>query len=195
MVWSQLAGADALMVGGAGAHTVTRSYRFSDLLEELVRTAIARGVPFFGSCFGHHLLVQALGGRVVTDHDSGEVGTFDVELTEAGRRDPLLAGIPSRFAVQLGHHDRVDRLPVGLVELAASERCRHQILRLIGQPVYSTQFHSEMNEHHLAARLEMYRHTYLADRTRDQEISVAVRPSPWAELLLGRFLELYARSR
>ncbi len=191
LAWSWARGFDVVMVGGAGAHTVTASYPFSEALRETLLRLVDERRPLFASCYGHHALVDALGGLVVTDHATGEVGTFGVELTEAGRRDPLFAGLPSRFAVQLGHHDRVDRLPEGLVELAASERCPCQALRAPGRPIYSTQFHSEMTMIHMQARLIWYRDGYLAERATPDEVSRLLAPSDEAATLIRRFFDLY----
>lgn len=190
--WSRVRAFDVVMVGGAGAHTVTGSYPFTGPLNEVLRRLVEEGRPLFASCYGHHALVDALGGTIVTDHSTGEVGTFDVELTEAGRADPLFAGLPARFPVQLGHHDRVDRLPAPLVELAASDRCRFQALRAPGLPIYSTQFHSEMTVEHMTARLIWYRDGYLAERTTRQEVSGMLSPSAEAATLIRRFFELCA---
>lgn len=189
--WSRVESFAALFIGGAGAHSATREFEFTKPLGDVVLRWIEEGRPLFGSCWGHHFLVQVLGGRVVTDHATGEVGTFEIELTSSGRGDPLFEGFPRRFTAQLGHHDRVAELPAGCEELAFSRRCRHQVLRLSGRAVYGTQFHSEMNEDHLQARLMMYRDTYLEERTGASELSQSLRPSPHAELLLSRFLELY----
>lgn len=190
ITWSRVAGFRALVVGGAGSYSATQTYEFTCPLQDLIRQAVDSDMPFFGSCFGHHVLVRALGGSVVTDHRAGEVGTFEIELTAAGRRDPLLADFPDRFAAQLGHHDRVQTLAPGLVELAASERCRFQLLGMAGKAVYSSQFHAEMTDLHLLARLEMYRDTYLAERTSLDEVSSSLQPSPWADRLLRRFRAL-----
>jgi GMP synthase (glutamine-hydrolysing) len=170
--WSKVEAADVLFLGGAGAHSATREFDFTQPLGDVVLRWIDEGRPLFGSCWGHHFLVRMLGGEVVTDHATGEVGTLG-------------------FAAQLGHHDRVERLPTGCEELAFSNRCRYQVLRLDDRPVYGTQFHSEMNGSHLQARLMMYRDTYLEERTGKDELSATVRPSPHAERLLARFLDLY----
>ena len=191
LAWSRVRRFDVVMVGGAGAHTVTASYPFSEPLRDILRQLVDEGRPLFASCYGHHALVDALGGSVVTDPGAGEVGTFEVELTAAGRRDPLFAGLPPRFPVQLGHHDRVEHLPEPLVELAASDRCPFQALRVPGRPIYSTQFHSEMTVEHMAARLMCYRDSYLAERATPQEVSRLLAPSPEAESLIRRFFELY----
>lgn len=189
--WESVRGFDVVMVGGAGAHTVTVDYPFSVTLRETLLRLVEERRPLFASCYGHHALVDAMGGLVVTDHSTGEVGTFDIELTEAGRADPLFTGLPPRFAVQLGHHDRVDRLPEGLVELAVSDRCPFQALRAPDLPIYSTQFHSEMTVEHMAARLMFYRAGYLPDHATPEEVSRILAPSDEAALLFRRFFELY----
>ena len=191
LAWRRVRAFDAVMVGGAGAHTVTLEYPFSGRLAETLLRLVDEGRPLFASCYGHHALVQALGGRVVTDRTAGEIGTFEVELTAAGLADPLFAGLPRRFPVQLGHHDRVESLPDGLVELAASDRCRYQVLRAPGLPVYCTQFHSEMTVEHMIARLMLYRDSYLEERATRDEVSQLLRPSREAAVLVRRFVELY----
>ena len=191
LAWSQVRRFDVVMVGGAGAHTVTAAYPFSVALSDTLRRLVDEERPLFASCYGHHALVEALGGEVVTDPRTGEVGSFDVELTAAGRRDPLFAALPPRFPVQLGHHDRVARLPELLVELAVSDRCPYQALRAVGLPIYSTQFHSEMTVEHMVARLMYYRDSYLAERATAEEVSQLLVPSPEAATLIRRFFELY----
>ncbi len=39
--------------------------------------------------------IDALGGDVIHDPDNTEVGTFEVELTDAGRQDPLFGDLPA----------------------------------------------------------------------------------------------------
>lgn len=186
-------GADVVMIGGAGSHSVTESYPFTEPLSRLIRALVAEGRPLFGSCYGHQAIALALGGRVITDPDREEVGTFDLELTAEGRLDPLLAGLPDRFPVHLGHHDRIVELPPGVVELARTAACPNQVIRLAGQPVYGTQFHCEMTREQMATRLGMYRSEYLPEV--DPEIDLALRlgPTPHAESLLCRFLQASAR--
>jgi GMP synthase (glutamine-hydrolysing) len=58
--------------------------------------------------------------------------------------------------------------------------------------VYGTQFHSELDEHRLRERLQIYGRHYVADDTEHQRILDGLRPSPAADRLLRRFLELYA---
>jgi len=190
--FSDVADAHAVLIGGAGAYSVTEEHPFTAPLREVVERLVEDGRPVFGSCWGHQFLAAALGGRVVCDRSRAEVGTFPVRLTEAGRRDPLLAECPSDLWVQLGHNDHVDRLGPGFTELARSERSRHQVIRLADRPVYGTQFHSEMNEQRLRERLMVYLDRYVTDEAEYGRVLRGLRPSLDADRLLARFLELYA---
>jgi len=190
--WADVDPHDVLLIGGAGSHTVTREYDFTAPLAAVVRRWVREGRPFLGSCWGHQFLAWALGGAVITDHDRGEVGTFDIHLTEAGRRDPLLAGLPDTFPVHLGHHDVVSELPDGMVELAYSELGRNQVIRVAGLPIYGTQFHCEMTMARMSERLRMYSSEYLAGDDSEDHISDILRPAPDAEGLLCRFLAAVA---
>jgi len=188
--WRDVADADVVMVGGAGGHSVTQTHAFTAPLREVVARLVAEDRPFFGSCWGHQFLAQVLGGTVVTDVDRKEVGTFPIAITTEGRRDPLLADLPPTFAVQLGHNDHIADEPPGIRVLASTERSLHQLIRVDGKPVYASQFHSEMNDDDMRARLKMYPVGYLnPDEVATFEAGLA--PSPVADLLLDRFLTLY----
>lgn len=137
---------DAVMIGGAGAYSVTQTYVWTDALAELCRACADRAVPLFGSCWGHQFIARAFGGTVINDPERAEMGTHDVRLTEAGRADPLFGTLPERFGTQMGHHDRVAVLPPGATELAENDTAPYQAFRLDGLPIYGTQFHSELDE-------------------------------------------------
>ncbi len=183
-----LLGFDAVVIGGAGAHSVTEEYPFTAPLAASVAAMVAAGQPLFGSCWGHQFIAKALGGTVVTDLERKELGTFEIELTAEGERDPWLSGLPRRFGVQLGHHDRVVTLPEGGVELAASALCPNQAFRLRGAPVYGAQFHVELDRERMLDRASVYRDEYLADHGAMESLEQALRPSPESATLLRRFL-------
>ena len=180
----------AVIVGGAGAHSVTDEHPFTAPLGRLVRELTAAERTLFGSCFGHQFIAQALGGRVVIDAARSEIGTFDVELTEDGAADPWLAGLPRCFAAQLGHHDRVVDLPPGAIELARSERCPNQAFRLGATRVYGAQLHVELDPARMIARAGAYREDYPPDPEALGRLRRSLRPSPEASTLLRRFLAL-----
>ena len=135
---------DAVLVGGSGRFSVTDDApwlpRFFDFLGEVAEADF----PMFASCFGFQGLCVALGAPVRKDADHAEVGTYTLRLTEAGLKDPLFKALPDPFPAQLGHKDRAFELPAAAVLLAYSERCPFQAIRL-GERVYATQFHPELD--------------------------------------------------
>jgi GMP synthase (glutamine-hydrolysing) len=72
-----------------------------------------------------------------------EIGTVTVQLTEAGRRDPLFAWCGGgSFETQATHMDAVDPLPPSATLLASNENCAVQAFRL-SETVAGVQFHPE----------------------------------------------------
>jgi len=184
---------DALMMGGSGDFYVSKGDLpgFAGLLEVL-REVVEVGHPTFCSCFGFQCMVAALGGKIVHDPGSTEVGTFALELTEEGRRDPLLGTLPNEFLAQLGRKDRASLLPEGVYNLATSQSCPFQALRIPGKPIWATQFHPELDKETNLGRYLRYKDGYAEHLTAEerQEAMSTFRESPEACSLLPRFVEL-----
>jgi GMP synthase-like glutamine amidotransferase len=114
----------------------------------LLREAVAAGVPVLGACLGSQLLAAALGGRVYPAPPGPEVGLLPVELTDAGRADPVLGVLsPASLTVQW-HGDTFD-LPDGAELLASSPHSPNQAFR-VGDGVYAIQFHLEVTAEQIA---------------------------------------------
>ncbi|ANS79722.1 Glutamine amidotransferase class-I [Serinicoccus hydrothermalis] len=123
-------------------------------LTELVRRVVEADVPFLGACYGIGLLGMVCGGTVDRRYAEAPAAT-PIRLTEAGRADPLLAGIPDPFHAIVGHKEACATLPAGAVLLASSAGCPTQMFR-IGRHVYATQFHPELDADSLEHRLRIY---------------------------------------
>ncbi|EMA42827.1 type 1 glutamine amidotransferase [Halococcus saccharolyticus] len=106
-----------------------------DPLVEWVGTAVERGLPVLGVCFGHQVLAAALGGTV-EDMGSYEIGYRDVEVGD----DPLFAGVESPATVFTTHSDTVTELPPGAEQIAANDYGVHGFR--VGHAV-GVQFHPE----------------------------------------------------
>jgi GMP synthase-like glutamine amidotransferase len=110
-----------------------------------IREAVSeRNMPYFGFCLGHQLLADALGGTCERMAEA-EVGILDIDLNQAGKTDPLMAGMPSRFKALQWHGVAVTRLPDGATALASSPVCAVQAMRL-GDRAWGIQYHVEMTE-------------------------------------------------
>ena len=186
-------GYDALMVGGSGDYYVSDGNlpHFESFLG-LLREVVAAGHPTFASCFGYQSIVEALGGEILKDVSNTEVGTYVLTLTNDGRADELFGLLPDRFNAQLGRKDRAVRHPDGIPNLASSEACPFQALRIRGAPIWATQFHPELDRATNADRYLHYLEGYAAHMS-DEDKSNALdrfRDSPETSGLLRRFVEL-----
>lgn len=125
-------------------------------LSRLLDDIVAQDKPFLGACYG----VGTLGAHqgAIVDRTYGEPpGTGHIELTDAGRADPLCAGLPDTFDAFLGHKEAVRELPSHAVLLATSGPCPVQMFR-VKENLYATQFHPELDSSGLIERLQEYRH-------------------------------------
>lgn len=106
----------------------------------LLRKIIELDIPYLGICLGAQLLARALGASV-KQHTITEIGFFDVQLTEAGKADPLYAGLPGYQKVFHWHEDIFD-LPQGAIHLATSKNTANEAFRY--RRAYGIQYHIEL---------------------------------------------------
>ena len=106
-------------------------------------SAADKGVAVLAVCFGHQLVGEVLGGRVVENPLGVEVGTVDVTLTEKGKRDPLFKGLPFELNVQASHGFVVSKLPPDVELLASNHNTEIQSFAY-GNCLRAVQFHPEV---------------------------------------------------
>lgn len=126
-----------------------------DKMKPVIKYLIKKDKPTLGMCLGHQLIADVMGGSVEIDKEQAETGIGTIALTEEGTKDPLLSEFGPTFHAILGHKASVTRLPDGAVHLATTEKHGLQAFRL-GQNIYGTQFHPELNLQGLEERLNMY---------------------------------------
>jgi GMP synthase (glutamine-hydrolysing) len=153
----------------------------------------ARTTPVLGVCFGHQLLARALGGRVERHPGGPESGTTIIELTDAGRADPLFATLPSRVAVQQGHEDHVPDLPPGAVLLATNAHTPVQAFAH-GSHIRAVQFHPEFTAERNRAFVEAEREALEAARPGLADAALAsIKETPEASRLLANWVNAYVK--
>jgi GMP synthase (glutamine-hydrolysing) len=146
------------------------------------------GKPFLGVCYGHQILGRALGGKVARHPQGWEVGNTPVELTEAGRRSPLFAGLPQQISVLSSHADAVLDLPAGCDHTVRGGFTPIQGLEWKGL-LFGVQFHPETDPDTLrflwSVRRDAWRGrvSFNLDRQLDE-----MTPTPQAAQILTNFV-------
>lgn len=161
-------------------------------LRPLLDEVVDRDFPFFGACYGIGTLGVHQGG--VVDRTFGEpVSCVTIELTTAGRADPLLAGLPESFAAFVGHKEACRVLPPGAVLLASSWACPVQMFRM-KRNLYATQFHPELDVAGIVTRVRVYQHAGYFPPHEVDALIARLTPAVVTEpgRLLGNFVARYA---
>ncbi|MBA2954931.1 glutamine amidotransferase [Nocardioides sp. MAH-18] len=162
-------------------------------LHDLATRVVDADFPFLGACYGIGVLGTLRGG-VVDRHHAEPISAREITLTDAGRADRLLGTMPPTFDAFLGHKEAVRRLPAGAVLLASSADCPVHAFRL-GDNVYATQFHPELDIDGLVLRIDTYRHHGYFDPPEQAEALMEMARASHVEhptRLLARFVELFS---
>ena len=122
-------------------HGVYEDLEWIRRAEQFVREASAAGKVLIGGCFGHQLIAQALGGKVVKSDKGWGLGVHTHPLL---KREAWMEGGPDRPNVVVSHQDQVVQAPDGAVVLAGTEFCPNAMLR-IGDRILTFQGHPEMS--------------------------------------------------
>lgn len=122
-------------------------------LKAFLRRAVEAGTPVVGICFGHQILAEAFGARVVKSDRGWGVGPhrYETVAAESWMQPPLPA-----FTLNAMHQDQVETLPDGARVLASSPFCPYAALAY-GDNAISIQPHPEFDNAYEAALLELRR--------------------------------------
>lgn len=112
--WSDLAG--VITLGGPMSASDESTYPFLKTEKGFLRDAVDRDVPVLAICLGSQILAEALGGQS-TAGPVLEWGQIRIELTDEGKRDPVLAGFEGEH---FSFHSDTWSLPPGATLLASS---------------------------------------------------------------------------
>jgi GMP synthase (glutamine-hydrolysing) len=168
--------------------------RFEAELRALYDQIFAADHPYLGSCYGLGSVVSYAGGEVSTARYAEAVGLTTIHLNEQAEADPLLAGLPTRFAGFVGHKEACQGVPAGGVLLASSAACPVQIVRF-RQNIYATQFHVELDAPGISLRIQYYKdHGYFEPATAQTLIeTVQGVEAPVPHQILRRFVDQHRR--
>lgn len=156
-----------------------------------VKQIIDTDKPCFAICYG--LEAVACATNTPLTHDFAETaGAIDLFMTDEGKKDSLLTDLPNTFRGFVGHHESLRDVPSGATLLVNSKTCPVEMFRL-GQHVYATQFHPEMDVAVMNVRIDVYKDAgyfapggaeALKEKIKDEQITVPME-------ILKRFVERY----
>jgi GMP synthase (glutamine-hydrolysing) len=116
-----------------------------------IEAALHEEIPILGICLGIQCLVKAGGGKVMKAPVK-EIGFLDpdgnpfrIDLTPAGRKDPLFSGLGNSFPVFQLHGETVELAASGMELLATGKHCPAQAVR-VGKNAYGLQCHFELTD-------------------------------------------------
>lgn len=189
----QLDSFDALVVSGS-PHSAFEELPWIAPLERLLRRTVEEEtIPVLGVCFGHQVLAQACGGKVVRNPRGREMGTICVEKAPHAQEDELLGPLGEMFHMQATHRDTVAEAPAGAVVFGRSSLDECQSFRL-GQ-AWGVQFHPEVTAPLMRMYLRARDALLRAEGYDPDELHAAVRDTPEGPALLARFAGVARRAR
>jgi len=115
---------------------------------EFAKLLMNSGAASWGSCWGIQLAALVGGGEVALNPRGREWGIArGIELNDAARTSPMLAGKPEKFDAFIMHLDEVTRLPEGTVSLGGNDHSSIQaaVVEDGDACFWSTQYHPEYN--------------------------------------------------
>ena len=187
----ELDAVDVVLLGGSGDYSVARGGPWLGAALDAMVGLYETSKPTFASCWGFQAMARALGGEVVTDHERAEVGATWMQLTSAGREDPVFGPMSDRFQAISGHEDIVTALPTEATLLASSDLVRNEAFCFADKPIYCTQFHPELNREGLLDRMRKYpAYIPLAGASTLEELAAITPETTEAEGLLRRFMDV-----
>lgn len=171
---------DAYIITGSAAG-VHDGDSWIGALKEFVQNASGHSA-MVGVCFGHQLMAEAFGGRVVKSRQGWGIGLHRYELRA---RAPWMDDVSS-IAVPVSHQDQIVEAPADAEVLAGSGFTAYGILAYPQRRAISLQCHPEFPPEYAAALIELRRNSMFSAELADRALDTLRESNDRA--LIGRWL-------
>lgn len=148
---------------------VNDNYSWVDELEQFVAALDRDKKKFVGICFGHQMLVKALGGKVAVSDRGWAVG---ISFNRVDVQKSWMSPGQETLNLVVSHHDQVLQLPQGIEVLASSDFCPYYMLQY-GNHMMSVQGHPEFSKAYSSALMDKRANLIPAPRIRAGKASLA----------------------
>jgi GMP synthase (glutamine-hydrolysing) len=110
------------------------------LTEDFFRYVKDNNIPVLGICYGLHLIIHQLGGKI-KPYTKKEYGKTELEILNPGK---LLDSLNVKETVWMSHGDQVETMPQGFEILARTATCPIAAYGNEDLKLYGVQFHPEV---------------------------------------------------
>jgi GMP synthase-like glutamine amidotransferase len=125
------------------------------------------GAALVGVCFGHQLMAEAFGGKVIKSPKGWGIGLHAYAVQSV---EPWMETV-ARLSAPASHQDQVVVAPPGARVVAASAFTPYGMLAWDDQPAISIQLHPEFEPAYAKALIEARRGSLYADGQADQAVA------------------------
>lgn len=126
-----------ILSGGPSSVYETNSPKIPESLFEFI---ISKRIPILGICYGFHLIIYQLGGKIHSKDDK-EYGKTNLTIID---RDLLFDSLDANQIVWMSHGDQVIELPHGFKILANTLNCPIAAYKDDKNKLFGVQFHPEV---------------------------------------------------
>lgn len=176
---------DGVIVTGSPAYVDDGDEWISHLIRD-IQILVAAKTPLIGLCFGHQAIMDALGGTVERK-DFWIFGGTDMPISQTR---PWMVPAAKNIKLYAANKAQVSKLPPGFDLLGGSKICPIALTAL-GDHVFTTQFHPEMDDFFIAELIDEYA-DYLGQET-TQSSRASIKTPAEGELFgqwMRNFIEL-----
>ena len=135
---------DSAWIIAGSAHSVYDDFPWIDYLKSKLHEMEKIKKPVLGICFGHQLIADTFGGKVVLNKKGWELGSCKVNLLESSKDCPLFADLSTSLDTYQSHQDVVLEIPDGAVLLAENDMGVQSFV--YSNSFYGVQFHPEFTK-------------------------------------------------